>query len=71
MKLDRVTDGVYSAAFIDSSAGVDPCRVRAEGYFNRRTIHSREDTDGRGLLCSTHFFLPAGIYRLYAPFALT
>ena len=44
LNLDRVSAGVYSAAFIASSAGVYPCRVRAEGYFNSKDKFTREKT---------------------------
>lgn len=44
LNLDRVSDGVYSAAFIASTAGVYPCRVRAEGYFNSKDKFTREKT---------------------------
>lgn len=42
LKLERISTGVYSAAFTASSAGVYPCRVRAEGYFNSSDKFTRE-----------------------------
>ncbi len=44
LKLARVSAGVYSAAFVASAAGVYPCRVRAEGYFNSKDKFTREKT---------------------------
>lgn len=44
IKLERVSAGEYSSAFIASSAGVYPCRIRAEGYFNSKDKFTREKT---------------------------
>ena len=42
LKLDRASDGAYSATFTASLPGVYPCRVRAEGYFNSKDRFTRE-----------------------------
>jgi hypothetical protein len=44
LKLERVSAGVYSAAFTASSPGVYLCRVRAEGYCNSKDKFTREKT---------------------------
>jgi hypothetical protein len=59
LKLERAADGLYSAAFLATTPGVYPCRVRAEGYVDSKDKFTREKTLTAAVYYGNHGTTPA------------